>query len=182
MHQHSRSDALGQLQRSHVHREDTKSTVLLDTINAVAYVLFSCFAPAKPVWCIPEASDVRIRGTSMQTICATSSLHMVCSNITGTQAIQGQKICQVFQSCPWYELEQPEDGSVSINWVSPKEGHVLLVSYISGLSVRLGESSHEIAWGVPECLFNLALAMIWRIPPSLKGIRQAPRFKSVEYP
>lgn len=56
--------------------EDTESTVLLDTINAIAYVLFSLFAPAQPVWCSPEASDVHTRGTCMQTICAASSLHV----------------------------------------------------------------------------------------------------------
>lgn len=125
----------------------TLSTLLLMCYSASLLLLSQSGAAQKHQMSIPEAHVCRPSVQQAHCTC-------ICSNNPETQAIQGQKIHQVFQSHPRHELEQSEDGSVCINWVSPKEGHVLPMSYVSGLAVRLGDKE---TW---DCLGTACLTWL----------------------
>lgn len=79
--------------------------LLLTCCSAALLLLSQSGAAQKLQMSIPEA---RVCRPSVQQAHCTC----VCSNIMETQAIQGQKFHQVFQSHQWHKLEQPEDGSV----------------------------------------------------------------------
>lgn len=151
-HQHSRSDALGQLWGSfRRHRKHSAS----------GHYQHYCLCAIQPL-CSCSASLVQPRSIRSPYQRHVYADHL-CSKLTArvyavtTQKLKqskGKKIHQVFQSHPQHELEQSEDGSVCINWVSLKEGHVLPMSYVSGLAVRLGDKE---TW---DCLGTACLTWL----------------------